>query len=212
MPKKTYLFILFVVVASFSAGAYLYPDLPDKMASHWNVKGEVDGYMPKFWGVFLMPLVAFGIFVLFLILPKIDPLKENYKKFRKYFDGFITLIVLFLLYIHVISLYWNLGGRFNMSQLMSPAVAVLLYYAGILIQHAKRNWFVGIRTPWTLSSDKVWEETHAVGAKLFKASAIIALLGLVFPDKAIFFMAVPAIFSAIYTFVFSYFSFRKNPQ
>ncbi len=199
-----------MVVLSFLAGIYVYPQLPDKIASHWGANGEVNGYMSKFWGAFLMPIVAFIIFLVFLIIPKIDPLKENYKKFRKYFDGFILLIILFMLYIYVLSLLWNLGKRFNMGQFLSPAMAVLFYYAGVLIGHAKRNWFVGIRTPWTLSSDKVWDDTHKIGAKLFKASAVIMLLGLFFPGRAFIFMIVPVIFSALFVAVYSYFSFRKE--
>ena len=69
-----------------------------------------------------------------------------------------------------------------MTKFIIPAFAVLLFYIGILIKHAKRNWFIGIRTPWTLSSDKVWDKTHALGGKLFQVSAVITLGGIFF-DK-----------------------------
>jgi len=88
--------------------------MPDEMASHWNFKGEVDDYLPKFWGLFLMPIISLGLFLLFLLIPKIDPLKANIEKFRKYFDGFMVLMMVFLFYIYLLSIIWNLGKRFDM--------------------------------------------------------------------------------------------------
>jgi len=63
-----------------------------------------------------------------------------------------------------------------MGQMMVPALGILFYYCGILIENAKRNWFIGIRTPWTLSNEKVWERTHKIGGKLFKIAGLIAFL------------------------------------
>jgi len=85
-----------LILISFGLGAYFFPQMPDKMASHWNIKGEADGYMSKFWGLFLMPIISLGLFLPFLLISKIDPLKANIEKFREYFDGFIVLIMVFL--------------------------------------------------------------------------------------------------------------------
>ena len=179
--KKSYLVIIVLILISFGLGTYFFPQMSDKMASHWNFRGEVDDYLPKFWGLFLMPVVSLGLFLLFLLIPKIDPLKANIEKFRKYFDGFIVLIMVFLFYIYLLSIVWNLGKRFDMSRMMIPALGILFYYCGILIENAKRNWFIGIRTPWTLSNEKVWERTHKIGGKLFKIAGLIAFLGILFP-------------------------------
>lgn len=81
--------ILGMILFSFIVSIYFYPQMPEKMASHWNVQGEVDGYMSKFWGLFLMPFVLIGIGLLFVAIPRIDPLKANIEKLRKYCDGFI---------------------------------------------------------------------------------------------------------------------------
>jgi len=113
-----------------------------EMASHWNIEGEADDYMPRFWGLFLMPIVSLGLFLLFILIPRIDPLKENIRKFRKYFDFFIVLIMLFLFYIYLLSIFWNLGFRFNMGQLMVPALGILFYYCGILVENARRKELV----------------------------------------------------------------------
>jgi len=208
--RKTETFIIAVILLSFAVGIYLYPSMPASMASHWNAQGEVNGYMPKFWGLFLMPIISVGLFLLFLVIPGIDPMKENIAKFRGYFDGFITLLMLFLFYIYLLTIYWNLGARFDFIVAIVPAFSVLFYYMGILVEHAKRNWFIGIRTPWTLSSEKVWDATHKIGGKLFKIAAVVALLGLFFGKYAIWFVIAPALFVAIYTIVYSYFEWRKR--
>ena len=210
--KKSVMVIIGLILLSFVIGIYYYPQMPDKIASHWNAKGEVDGYMSKFWGMFLMPIVSVGLFLMFILIPKIDPLKQNIEKFRKYFDGFIVLIIAFLFYIYLLTIFWNLDYRFNMTIMMIPALAVLFYYIGVLTENAERNWFIGIRTPWTLSNDVVWDKTHKLGGKLFKAAGILALIGVLFQRYALWFVIVPVIFVAIYTIVYSYFEYQKQAK
>jgi len=117
-----------------------------------------------------------------------------------------------LLYIHLLTILWNMGVRFNMAQLLAPAFGILFYYCGILIENARRNWFIGIRTPWTLSSEKVWEKTHKVGGKLFKISGIIAFVGIFLQDYVLFLILVPVISTTIYTIVYSYFEYQKETK
>lgn len=208
--RKTEVIALGIILISFLIGIYFYSKMPEMMASHWNAKGEVDGYMSRFWALFLMPLMSFGLFLMFLIIPKIDPLKQNIEKFRKYFDIFIILMLGFLFYIYLLTIFWNLGTRFSMTQLMIPALSALFYYCGILVENAKRNWFIGIKTPWTLSNEKVWEKTHKLGGKLFKAAAIIILLGIVLENYALLFVLAPIFFVSIYLVVYSYFQYQKE--
>ncbi|PIZ69775.1 MAG: hypothetical protein COY10_00845 [Candidatus Portnoybacteria bacterium CG_4_10_14_0_2_um_filter_43_36] len=208
--KKTNLIIISIIVLSFLSALYLYPQLPDRVASHWNAQGQIDGYMPKFWGVFLMPAITLAIFLLFLLIPIIDPLKKNIDKFRNYFNWLIILIVVFLLYVYSLTVFWNLGYRFNMTLLMTPAVGLLFFYIGVILKHAERNWFIGIRTPWTLSSDVVWKKTHQLGAKLFKVAGIIAILGIFFAENALWFAIIPAIASSLFLLVYSYFEHKKT--
>ena len=139
-----------------------------------------------------------------------EPLKENVEKFKKYFDTFILIIILFLFYIYLLTVCWNLGGRFNMIMMMSPAIGAMFYYAGILMEKSKRNWFIGIRTPWTLSSDKVWEKTHKIGGLLFKISGLLAIIGMFFGNYAIFFVLFPILFTSVYTIIYSYLEYRKS--
>ncbi len=207
--KKAYAIIIATITISFAIGIYFYPQLPDKLASHWNAEGLVDGYMTKFWALFLMPMIALAGFLLFIALPKLDPLKENIEKFRKQYDTFIVMFTLFLLYLYILTLLFNLGFYFNMVQMMAPGFGALFYYIGILMESAKRNWFIGIRTPWTLSSDKVWKKTHKLGSKLFKGVGIISLGGVILPDYAIYFLIIPVIAVAGCTAVYSYLEYKK---
>ncbi len=207
--RKTELAVLGLIALSFVMAAYFYPQMPERIASHWNAAGEADGYMSKNVALFLLPAVALFMLVLLVILPRIDPLRKNIEKFRKHFDGFIFVIVLFLLYIHLLSIFWNLGNRFDMTIAMLPALAVLFFYMGILLENAKRNWFIGIRTPWTLSSDEVWDKTHRLGAKLFKVSAFLTLSGMIFRDYAILLVLLPVLVSSAWAVLYSYLEYRK---
>jgi len=208
--RKSRIIILLIILISFAVGIYLYPLFPDTMASHWNVQGQVDGYMSKFWGAFLMPFIVVGLFLLFIVIPKIDPLKENIEKFRKYYETFIVAIILFLFYLYILTLVWNLGITFDMNRFLIPAFGILFYYAGILVENAKRNWFIGIRTPWTLSSEVVWEKTHKIGGKLFKIAGIIALLGIFIPEYTFFLVMIPVLSFSLYVIVYSYFEYQKE--
>lgn len=208
--RKSEIIILGIVLLSFVAGVYFYSQMPERMASHWNAQGKVDGYMPKFLGLFLMPVISFVILLLFIIIPRIDPLKANVEKFRKYFDWFVILLAVFLFYLYILTIFWNLGFRFDLIRFLAPAFGLLFYYAGILTGNARRNWFIGIRTPWTLSSDEVWDKTHKIGAKLFKTSGSLAFLGILFPSLAIYLVIIPAVFSALFLIIYSYVEYRKQ--
>jgi len=105
-----------------------------------------------------------------------------------------------------------LGSRFDMGQAMAPALAALFYYCGVLVGKAKRNWFIGIRTPWTLSSDAVWDKTHKLGAKFFKISGLIALLGLITPRMSFLALFFFLFISIIYIVIYSYSEYQKEKK
>jgi uncharacterized membrane protein len=208
--RLVWVFVFSVVALSFIASLYAYPQLPERVASHWNAAGEVDGYMPRGWGSFLMPLVLLGLAGLFAVIPVIDPLRENIEKFRVYYDGFIAVMMLFMFGVHVQGLLWNLGHKISPNAVMPVGVGLLLYYAGVLTENAKRNWFIGIRTPWTLSNDVVWEKTHRIGGRMFKACGLIALAGVFIQEHVVYLILVPVLATAAYTTVYSYLEYRKE--
>lgn len=210
--RTTLIVVLLMIVAATIVGAAFWNKLPDQMASHWGANDQVNGYMSKFWGVFLMPLITLGMMLLFLVIPSIDPLKANIAQFRDVFNLFITLIVAFMLYVYILTLRWNLGfTNFAMSRAMLPAMGLLFFFIGYMLRKAKRNFFIGIRTPWTLSSDRVWDETHRIGSVLFMISGALAFIGSFFGGMAAFwFVFIPIIGSTLITLVYSYVLYQRE--
>jgi uncharacterized membrane protein len=212
--KITSIIVLVLLALAVLAGVVLWNQLPDQMASHWDTNDQVNGYLPKFWGVFLIPLITLGMFVLFLVVPGIDPLKANIAQFRETFNVFIVVIVAFMLYVHGLTLAWSLGHQnFKMSAAMLPFMGVLFIAVGFMLRKARRNFFIGIRTPWTLSSDSVWDKTHQLGSILFMVSGACAIIGGIFGGMTAFWlMFVPLIGSTLFLVVYSYVLFRNETK
>ena len=212
--RNTTIIVLNMILAAVLAGLLLWSHLPDQMASHWNANDQVDGYMPRSLGVFMLPLISLGTFLLFLLIPNIDPLKANIARFREVFNLFIVLIIAFMVYIHALTLLWSLGYTgFGMSRAMLPALGLLFIFIGYMLRKAKRNFFIGIRTPWTLSSDKVWDETHRIGAVLFMISGVLAFIGAFFGGIAAFWLFfAPLMGSAIFLVVYSYVLYKRETK
>lgn len=212
--KTTSILVIALVAIAVIAGVILWNQLPDQMASHWNVKDQADDYMPKFWGVFLMPIISLGMLALFLVIPNIDPLKANIAEFRNIFNLFILLIVVFMLYVHGLTLAWNMGNQsFKMSAAMLPFLGVLFIFIGYMLRQAKRNFFIGIRTPWTLSSDTVWNKTHQLGSVLFMVSGAFAFIGSFLGGMLAFWLLfVPLMCSVVFLILYSYILYRNETR
>jgi uncharacterized membrane protein len=207
--KLSITLIAILILVGVLISAIVYPLLPEQVASHWNANDEVDGYMTRFWGVALMPLVTLGMAALFLVIPVIDPLKANIAQFRGAFNTFIVLITAFMLYMHGLTLAYNLGYFFRMSRAMIPGVGLIFVFAGVMMSKAKRNYFIGIRTPWTLANDTVWDETHKLGSKLFIAAGIFSLLTIFLGENGFWLMMVIIMGAALVPVVYSYVLFAR---
>jgi uncharacterized membrane protein len=205
-------FQVFIVLAGVLTTILMYPKMPALMASHWDINGEVNGYMPKAIALGLFPAISLIMIGLLKFLPKTDPHKENLKKFQGEFDLFIVVLLGFLYYIYALTIFWNLGIKFDMGQLLSPAFAVLFFVIGILISSAKRNYFIGVRTPWTLSSEVVWDKTHKFSGKLFKIIGLIGLIGLIIPSFSLPAVIGGALIAGIGSVIYSYLEYRKNQE
>ena len=205
--KKAILLAIGLIIA---VGAYLYPSMPETMASHWGSNGQVNGYMPKFWALFLLPMITLAISGLFTVLPIIDPLKSNYKKFAQYYDRFLAVFVGFMIYIHALTILFNKGIEFNMNAALIPALAALFYIIGTVLENTKQNWFIGIRTPWTLSSEKVWEKTNKLGAKIFKIIALLSLVLVFMGDFGFMILIGSIIIPSFYLILYSYLEYKKE--
>ncbi|HLG23500.1 MAG TPA: DUF1648 domain-containing protein [Candidatus Nanoarchaeia archaeon] len=210
--KLINLALMVIVALSFLTSAYFYDSMPERIAVHWDAKGQVNGYMDKAYGMFFVPVISLIIILIFWAASKSKPVKENIKNFGNHYYGFSFVLFLFLYYVQVLTIIWNKGVKFSIIIALVPALSFLLYFIGVLIQNTKRNLFVGIRTPWTLKSDKVWEKTHKKGAKLFKISAIVSLLGLFFRNYAVYIIIIPILCFTIYLVLFSYLEYRKETK
>ena len=200
---------LLIILATFVLGAALYPHLPAHLATHWNMQGNVNHFTPKFWSVFGLPFIMIGIAALFLLIPLIDPLKKNIAVFRPYFDLFVVLLMLFLFYAYLLVIIWNMGNHFNMNEALVPALGAFFYYFGVLMAHAQPNWFVGIRTPWTLSNTTVWRDTHRLGGRLYKIAGLIAVLGFFVPQYALLVAVIPLLIVSLFLIIYSYVDFQS---
>jgi uncharacterized membrane protein len=210
MLRKAEIAAIGIVLFTFLISFYFYPQLPENYASHWNFVGEIDGYLPKVWGIFLIPAVMGVLVVILSIVPRFDPFPENVRSFKSYYDGFIILICLFLLAIDLQSIFWNLGFQVSPNATFPILFGILWFYLGILLEKTKRNGFCGIRTPWTMRSDTVWNKTHRIGGKLFKWAGLMALLGILFQPISLIFVLIPVLGIVVYTLFYSYREYKRE--
>jgi uncharacterized membrane protein len=207
--RKAVIASIIIIVAQFVAAFILYPSMPARMVVHWNINGEANGYGSRFMGLYLLPLMQIILLPFFMVLPRIDP-KHGIDKFREEYDWFIIGFVGFMTFINGISIMWNLGWRFDFTQVIAPVIGLLFYGLGVLLSRAKMNWFVGIRTPWTMSSEEVWNRTHKLGGRLFKLCGAITFIGLLFGGWVTFVIAMGSILvSTVYLIVYSYVEYQK---
>ena len=205
--KKT---IYLIVAFSFIIAAAAYPVLPDTIASHWNIRGEVDGFLPKLIGVSLMPVISLFMLLFYFSFSTKDPKARNNPDFLLLLDRFLLLIISFLFYLYLLTLIWNTGLYFNIIKFISPAFALLFFLLGHILQTAKPNYFIGFRTPWSLDNKNNWEKIHSLGSVLFKISGLSLLLGLLKPEY--FFMTMLATLtpSVLLIYLYSYFIYIKR--
>lgn len=210
--KLTIILCFSLLIVAVLVGIVLYPRLPDPMPSHWNAAGQVDGYSSRFWGVFLLPAILVPLLLLFLAIPNIDPLKANIAKFRGAFNAFILAFTVYMLFVYALTLLSALGIKFNMTTLLLPAVGLLFIGIGFMMRQAKRNFFIGIRTPWTLSNDQVWDQTHKVGSWLFMLAGLVTVIAGFLGQDSVFVMLTVILLAAFVPVVYSYFLWRKVNQ
>lgn len=209
LAKKDIIPIVIIIIALI-VGAWLYPSLPERIPVHWNSQGEADGWGSKDFGVFFLPILALGVYLLMTFIPRIDPLKKNYEKFKKPYFYFKLLLSLFFVFLYFFTLCSVSGFEINIAYFMLPAFSFLFILMGAMLPKLKRNYFIGIRTPWTIHSDIVWEKTHKFSSKIFIAAGTISLVGMIFPSFAFSIFITAVIAAAIVCVAYSYFLFRRN--
>ncbi|MBM3309769.1 MAG: SdpI family protein [Candidatus Altiarchaeales archaeon] len=199
-----------LILAMLGIAAYIYPSMPDSIATHWNAVGEVDAYSSKAVGLFAIPALTAVVYLLFLAIPKIDVFKDNIMSFIGYYDNFKLLFVAFMLIVYSSTILQNMGYKFGLNTVLIPAVAVLFYYLGHIMPHMRRNFFIGIRTPWTLANEKVWNKVHNIGGKTFRLNAAVILLSLAVPSYSIWVLLASILLNALYLIAYSYLLYQKE--
>ncbi len=194
---------------SFAVALYFYPQMPVRMVTHWGVKGNPNGYSSRLFGTFFMPITMFLLTLLFITIPHIDPLKKNLKASIEFYDIIAYAVLLFLLVMQFYVYLQNKGVKLNVTVIVTIGISALFFIVGIALPHIRRNFFAGIRTPWTLSDDTVWEKTHELGGKLFVISAFVILATLVVPRYFLLILIIVILFAAVYTIFYSYFLYAK---
>ncbi len=168
--------ILSLILLGFVLGAYFYPSLPDKVPTHWNASGEVNGYGSKLFGAFGLPGISLGTYLMYLLLPYIDPKRKNYADFKSTYQFLKYLIIIFFLGLEVMTLLIASGVIVNKPIFIQLMISLLFILIGNVMGRFKHNYFVGVRTPWTLANEEVWRKTHRLAAPLWVLGGIINIL------------------------------------
>lgn len=203
---------LVLIIAAVAASIFYYPQLPASMPTHWSASGEPNGYSSRLWGAWMLPLIMASVWFILRAIPHIDPRKANYEKFSGMYDALVILILAFMLLIHVVVLIAATGTPIRMDRIILPSVGVFIAIMGLLLPKAHPNWFVGIRTPWTLTSDLSWERTHEVGGRLFVILGLLMVVStFLMPEIAIWILVATAIAMTIFLFAYSYRVWKEDP-
>lgn len=189
----------------------LYGRLPDPMPIHWNLAGQPDNFADRAYGAFLLPLTAAGVYLLMLVIPHLDPRRASYERFAGTYRILRSGIVLFMVFMQLVTFYSVLrGGNMLNSNLVILAVGLLFVLLGNYMPRVRSNWFVGIRTPWTLSNEKVWRKTHQLGGRLFVLTGVLLMASMVLPPS--YSMAVilgSVVTCALIPIIYSYWVYRQ---
>ena len=179
---------------TLAASAVVYSRLPEQIPTHWNLQGQVDGHGPR-QTVFLMPAVMLGILALLYVLPWLSPKKFEIDSFRSAYWCIGLALIVFLAYVHGLTIWAAMTGGVDIVRALLAGMLLMFGVIGSSLASVRRNFWVGVRTPWTIASDRVWDDTHRLAARAFIAAAAIGLAVLILP------LSLPAAGIAVLTLI-----------
>lgn len=204
--KDLILWIVIIIPAVYLAS--LWNILPEKVPVHWDIHGEVNRYGGKTELLFIT-LLPFLMYLLFMVIPMIDP-KNKLKNMGRKYSGLRSVMIVFMSALAMVVIYTGKNETFpgNMVLILIGGLFTLL---GNYFKTIKANYFIGIRTPWTLENETVWKETHLLGGKLWFAGGIAIILSVIFLPENIssVVFAIITVIIIIVPVVYSYLRFRK---
>lgn len=211
MKLKNEIPSILVILLPFIYLAYVWNELPEKVPMHWNINGEIDRYGEKMELVLIPILLPLLIYLIFLVIPKIDP-KNNLNKMGNKFEMIKILLTTFMSILALFIIYSAKNQSFSNPNYMILLVGIMYIILGNYFKTIKPNYFLGIRTPWTLENETVWKKTHRLGGKLwFTGGIMVVLSSLVFNKEFNFtiFMIVTVII-ALVPVLYSFIIFNKH--
>ncbi|MEA2086612.1 MAG: SdpI family protein [Candidatus Caldatribacteriota bacterium] len=209
MTFKIHKGMIILILISIIATIFIYSSLPEKIPTHWNIRGEIDSYNNKsfVWFTSLLPL---GIYMLMIYVPEIDPRRESYKKHKKAYKILMNILVPFFIVVHWITIFSALGHPVSVARIIPIGVGILFIVIGNYMGQIRPNYTFGIRIPWTLADETVWKKTHRVGSFAFILSGLIFIIAGIINKPYSFILAISSIFvTLIFTFVYSYLEYKK---
>jgi len=207
---KHEIFSITIIVISILSSIYFYSHFPERVPSHWNFRGEVDAWSGKTMGAFMLPIILIVMYGMFLALPKLDPKKEKYQQFMKPYKIFQSIIIFIMFAIYLTASFNALGYPVNISIIVPALIALLFIILGNYMGKLKQNYFVGIKTPWTLSSEDVWNKTHRFGGKVFVIGGLVLMIVPFVPENLSFAVFLIDIIFIIFTPIIYSFLIHKK--
>ena len=200
-----------LVVVTFVGAIIVYPRLPDRVPTHWDIHDRVNGYGPSWMATFLMPVMLLALWGLMRFLPRIDPRRANYAKMQGVYDLVVNVMLTLIAVLHFVVLGAASGVPISIARVVPAIVGVALIVIGRLLPLAQPNWWFGIRTPWTLSNDRVWARTHRVGGYVIMTIGVLAIvasmLGMTIASAAVGIVAAALGLGLI---AYSYFAWKQE--
>ena len=202
-----------IIGAMFVLAAVMWPSAPDQIPANWGLSGEPSRYGGKFEGLLLLPLITLSVYLLMLVLPKLDPRRDNYALFEGAYAVIRVSVVVFQALIYGFILLWVRGVELDVTVVVPVLVGGLLVVLGNLLGKVRPNWFVGIKTPWTLSSRRSWVKTHRMAGWTFVLLGLaFVCLGLANPAWALPALVAATVGSLLWLVVYSYLVWRSDPE
>ena len=202
-----------LLAAMFALAAAAWSTAPDRIPMHWNLAGQVDRYGGRFEGLLAIPLLALAIYVLLIFVPRLDPGRANYAAFGPTYATLRLLILAVMAALYGLVHLWIHGAHVRIGVWVPLIVGALLIAMGNLLGKVRPNWFVGIRTPWTLSSKAAWMGTHRAGRWVFILMGVLMMLCAALPTAwFVWTMAGAGVTGVLGLVVYSYVLWRKDPE
>ena len=205
--------ILLIGLIPVVAGWSLYDRLPETITTHWNFNNEPDGYMSKSAGLVILSALLLGMPVLMKVFRRIDPRRDNYEKFAQTYDIIRLMMTLVLATTMGFTLLYNIGYDFDVSRVALLILGSVFAVMGNYLGRIRFNFFVGIRTPWTLANEEVWRRTHRFAGPIWFCAGLVALICAFLPGAIASTIAIAVIAVAVLVpTVYSYLAFAKESK